>query len=179
MYFPVFEFVHVSLGWDIVAIKISLCLGMWLYNSKCQQCYRIRWKFGFLVMTLKCILCWPPDPELWGMWNTLSLWLLPGPLWLRLVVPVWISSMGQIKLFNHLLRILLFIFETIQLCTNNLYYIVLYTHMHRGCRRGVMVKAMDCGIVVREFEFQSRYYVHFRANTLGKGMNPLILQAMG
>ena len=37
-----------------------------------------------------------------------------------------------------------------------------------------MVKAMDCGIVVREFELQSRYYVHFRANTLGKGMNPLI-----
>ena len=44
-----------------------------------------------------------------------------------------------------------------------------------GCPRGVMVKAMDCGIVVREFVLQSRYYVHFRANTLGKGMNPLIL----
>ena len=43
---------------------------------------------------------------------------------------------------------------------------------------GVMFKAMDCGIVVREFELQSRYYVHFRANTLGKGMNPLILPAM-
>ena len=44
---------------------------------------------------------------------------------------------------------------------------------------GVMVKAMDCGIVVREFVLQSRYYVHFRANTLEKGMNPLILPAMG
>ena len=44
--------------------------------------------------------------------------------------------------------------------------------------RGVMVKAMDCGIVVSEFVFQSRYYVHFRANTLGKSMNPLILLAM-
>ena len=44
----------------------------------------------------------------------------------------------------------------------------------RGCPRGVLVKAMDCGIVVREFVLQSRYYVHFRANTLGKGMNPLI-----
>ena len=48
-----------------------------------------------------------------------------------------------------------------------------------GCPRGVMVKAMDCGIVVREFVLQSHYYVHFRANTLGKGMNPLILPAMG
>ena len=49
----------------------------------------------------------------------------------------------------------------------------------RGCPRGVMVKAMDCGIVVHEFVLQSRYYVHFRANTLGKGMNTLILPAMG
>ena len=42
-----------------------------------------------------------------------------------------------------------------------------------------MAKAMDCGFVVNEFVFQSRYYVHFRANTLGKGMNPLILAGMG
>ena len=50
----------------------------------------------------------------------------------------------------------------------------------QGCPRGVMVKAMNCGIVVREFVLQSRYYVHFRANTLGKGMNLLILPpAMG
>ena len=49
-----------------------------------------------------------------------------------------------------------------------------------GCPCGVMVKAMNCGIAVREFVLQSRYYVHFRANTLGKGMNPLILPpAMG
>ena len=40
-----------------------------------------------------------------------------------------------------------------------------------------MVKAMACGILVREFVFQSRYYVHFRANTLG--MDPFILPAMG
>ena len=48
-----------------------------------------------------------------------------------------------------------------------------------GCPCGVMVKAMYCGIEVRKFVLQSRYYVHFRANTLGKGMNPLILPAMG
>ena len=50
---------------------------------------------------------------------------------------------------------------------------------NRECPRGVMVKAMDYGIVVSEFVLQSRYYVHFRVNTLGKGMNPLILQTMG
>ena len=48
-----------------------------------------------------------------------------------------------------------------------------------GCPRVVMVKAMYCGIVVHEFILQSRYYAHFQANTLGKGMNPLILLAMG
>ena len=42
--------------------------------------------------------------------------------------------------------------------------------------RGVMVKEM---YYESEFVLQSRYYVHFRANTLVKGMNPLILPAMG
>ena len=42
-----------------------------------------------------------------------------------------------------------------------------------------MVKAMDYGIVVGEFVLQSSYYVHLRANTHGKGMNPLILPTMG
>ena len=56
---------------------------------------------------------------------------------------------------------------------------VFCTNPSRGCPRGVMVKAMDCGIAVSEFVLQSRYYVHFRVNTLGKGMNPLILPAMG
>ena len=48
-----------------------------------------------------------------------------------------------------------------------------------GCPRDVMVKAMDCRIVISEFVLQSHNYIHFRANSLGKGMNPLILPAMG
>ena len=47
------------------------------------------------------------------------------------------------------------------------------------CLRGVMVKAMNCWVVVSGFELQSRYYVHFRTNTLGKDMNPLIRPSMG
>ena len=42
-----------------------------------------------------------------------------------------------------------------------------------------MVKAMDCEIVVSDFELQPRFYVHFRANTIGKGMNSPILTAVG
>ena len=49
----------------------------------------------------------------------------------------------------------------------------------KGCPLGVMVKAMDCEIVVSEFELQLHYYIHFWTNTLGKGMNLLILPAMG
>ena len=40
-------------------------------------------------------------------------------------------------------------------------------------------KAMDCEIVVNEFVLQSRYYVHFRANTLGKGIKTLYLLSYG
>ena len=76
------------------------------------------------------------------------------------------------KIINHPLcrEVLLYTVEEI---------FVFITLGFSGGPRGVMVKVMDCGIVVSEFELQSRYYVHFRANTLGKGMNPLILPAMG
>ena len=63
------------------------------------------------------------------------------------------------------------------LALNNLQRLICHKNQPGGgCPHGVMVKAMDCGIVVSEFVL---YYVHFRANTLWKGMNPLILPAMG
>ena len=55
---------------------------------------------------------------------------------------------------------------------NYYHYYHYIANLGRGCPRGVMVKAMDCVIVVSEF-------VHFRGNALGKGMNPLINPAMG
>ena len=48
-----------------------------------------------------------------------------------------------------------------------------------GALSDIMVKAIDSGIVLSEVKLPSRYCIHFRANTLGKGMNPLILPAMG
>ena len=54
-----------------------------------------------------------------------------------------------------------------------------YSNWTWDCPRSVMTIAMDYGIVVSEFILQSRYCVHFRANTFGKGMNPLIIPAMG
>ena len=38
---------------------------------------------------------------------------------------------------------------------------------------------LDCDIVVHKFELQSRYYVHFRTNTLTKSMSFLNSPAMG
>ena len=35
---------------------------------------------------------------------------------------------------------------------------------------------LGCKIVESEFKLQSHYYVHFRANTFVKGMNPLFLE---
>ena len=51
----------------------------------------------------------------------------------------------------------------------------IYMFFGGGCPCGIM----DCGIVVSEFKLQLCYYSHFWTNTLGKGMNPLILPAMG
>ena len=53
---------------------------------------------------------------------------------------------------------------------------VLPLYLSWGCPRGIMVKAMDCGIVVSKFVLQSRYYVHLQANTLGKVWTPLSSQ---
>ena len=49
-----------------------------------------------------------------------------------------------------------------------------------GSRRpwGVMVKVLNSGFDIIEFELQSRYYIHFQTHTLGKVMN-LPMQTMG
>ena len=42
-----------------------------------------------------------------------------------------------------------------------------------------MVKLVDCGLVVSEFELQLSYYVYFRINPIGKGIHPLIPPGIG
>ena len=41
-----------------------------------------------------------------------------------------------------------------------------------GNPRGVIIRALDCGIVVNEFELQWRYYVYIQMYTLREGINP-------
>ena len=38
-----------------------------------------------------------------------------------------------------------------------------------------LIPLLDCNLKVSEFKLQLCYYIHFWTNTLGKGMNPLIL----
>ena len=45
------------------------------------------------------------------------------------------------------------------------------TERRKKYPRGVMVKSLDCGIVVSGFELQLRYYVYFRTKPFGKVMN--------
>ena len=40
--------------------------------------------------------------ELWGMWSTPSLPLLPGPFWPKTVAPDWALSTGYIELAAYL-----------------------------------------------------------------------------
>ena len=57
-------------------------------------------------------------------------------------------------------------------------FFFLYT-VNWGNPRDVMVKAMDCEIVVSKFVLQLPYCVNFRANTLEEKYEPLILAALG
>ena len=43
-----------------------------------------------------------PGLELWGMWTTPSLPLVPSPPWTGMLVPDRVPCMGQIKLFGYL-----------------------------------------------------------------------------
>ena len=49
----------------------------------------------------------------------------------------------------------------------------------RKSLRDVVANVLDCNIIITEFELRSLYYVHFRTNTLAKGMDPFTLPTYG
>ena len=49
--------------------------------------------------------------------------------------------------------------------------------MSQGNPRDVVANALNCDILVSDFELQLRNYFHFQTNTLREGMNPLIQRA--
>ena len=52
-------------------------------------------------------------------------------------------------------------------------YMCISFHNWRSPRVEV-INVLDSDVLVREFEFKSRYDIYFRTNTLAKGMNPFI-----
>ena len=64
---------------------LNLYRGKWPHLNECPD-YDIKSSDG-MALTL----------EIWGMWSTSSLPLLPGPLWLRVVAPDRVLSMCQIE----------------------------------------------------------------------------------
>ena len=100
------------------------------------------------------------------------------PVGYGLILKIFLCRICQFSFFSlslfMSLELSLSIYLSIYVSSYQSFYLLVsfLVYSGAGCPRGVMVKAMDCGIVVREFVLQLRYYVHFRANTLGKGMNP-------
>ena len=97
-----------------------------------------------------------PALKIWGMWSTPSLPLFPCSLWPGVVALDRILSIGQTEqtACKQMTGVKLW-----QLCSKT------WNHLG-GCPRGVMVKSMDCGIVVSEFVLQSRYYVQIHLEKL-------------
>ena len=52
-----------------------------------------------------------------------------------------------------------------------------YNSNRNSC--GVMANKLNCNILASKLEHQLHYHAHFWVNTLRKGMNPLILHAVG
>ena len=75
-----------SLGWGCRIHWLYLCRGVRLLpHNKCPGC-NIKQSDGKA-----------PTLEIWRMWISPSLPLLPGPLWPRVVAPDRVLSMGQIE----------------------------------------------------------------------------------
>ena len=97
-------------------------------------------------------------------------------LWIQFLCIYFLIIITIIDIFIYLL--LLMFYSFMYLFYSRFYVIILFMYLFSR-PRGVMVKAIDCGIVISEFEHQSRYYVHTQTNTVRKGMNSLILPASG
>ena len=67
------------------------------------------------------------------------------------------------------------VYRYICVCIYVYAFICVCVCVFRGCLHGILVFGRE----VSEFELQSRYYVNFQTDTLEKGINLLILTAMG
>ena len=59
-----------------------------------------------------------------------------------------------------------------------LVYLFRFVTNFMGNPHDVVANGLDGNVEEKEFELQSQYYVHFRPNTHGKEMNPLIFPVL-
>ena len=52
------------------------------------------------------------------------------------------------------------------------FFFLIEASLWMGCFLGLMANVLNSSLEINEFELQSRNYVHFRTNTLGKAMKP-------
>ena len=82
-----------SLGYELRIIVCDDKNGSWVKDIKAIV----------LAMALKCIRWWGSSSEDLGVWITPSFPLPPGSLWHGVVVPIRVTSMRQIDLFENYL----------------------------------------------------------------------------
>ena len=80
------KIIHCSISWGCRILQLHLCRGVRTSN-KCPR-YDTKQSDGEASVIL----------ELWGIWSTLSLPLLPAPLWPGVIAPDRVLSKGQIEL---------------------------------------------------------------------------------
>ena len=71
-----------------------------------------------------------------------------------------------------MMMMMIYIYIYIDECVFSLCVII----QPRGCRCGVMVNAVDCGIIVSSNFSYHVAYVYFQTKTFEKGINPLFSQ---
>ena len=63
-------------------------------------------------------------------------------------------------------------------CVEDLYEVIYIQYHPQISPCGILANILDYDIVLREFNFQLRYYILFQTNTFWKGMNHLISPAI-
>ena len=112
----------------------------------------------------------------WFPNDSMSLGLLSVFKSISVAKLVWmVSILPQISSYFYLF------FQILCDCSNGSMLCVWVTfifHLKRS-HHGIVINRLDCNIIVSKFKLQSHYYVHFRTNTVRKGMKPFISLAMG
>ena len=137
-----------------------------IYNSQCilqPQPTGLIWKFGNILVN-------------WGTIQQLQMLLTRPWRWKITLDNEMVRSPDTLRGLEHGLGIYAFwptcpclIFEFLASRAKFLQQLLYCDQLP-----GILANVLDCALEVSEFKPQLRYQVHFRTNTIGKGINPFI-----